>query len=90
METNKIMVVNSPVARFQKIYVVKDGTMVDQLGVGLEDLVETLFALVQKYGIKEIDLGGNLAFTQKIADEIKQNITQYSIYNLTVNQIEQF
>ena len=90
METNKIMVVNSPVSRFQKIYVVKDGAMVDQLGVGIDDLVEVLFALVEKYGIEEIDLGGNLEFTSKIANSIKQNISQYNIHNLIVNQIEQF
>jgi len=69
METNKIIVWTSPTAPFQKIYVIKDGTLVDQMGVKPDDIRDIVYALADKYNIVEIDFSGSTSYGAKILED---------------------
>lgn len=88
MGFNKIIITSSPVARYQKISVFKDGDFVEELEVNFDTLVDTTLALAEKYQITSIDLSGANVFTHKIANDLFQaNATKYSVKNLVINQI---
>lgn len=85
MEKNisKIVVWTSPVAPFQKIYVFKEGTLVDQMGIMPNNIVDIIFELVDKYQINDIDFSGTYSFGKSFMDEIqKQAVTQYKELNV--------
>lgn len=80
MEKNisKIVVWTNPVSPFQKIYVFKEGTLVDQMGIMPNNIVDIIFELVDKYQINDIDFSGTYSFGKSFMDEIKkQAVTQY-------------
>ena len=85
MEKNisKIVVWTSPVAPFQKIYVFKEGVLVDQMGIMPNNIVDIIFELVDKYQINDIDFSGTYSFGKSFIDEIqKQAVTQYKELNV--------
>ena len=85
MEKNisKIVVWTSPVAPFQKIYVFKEGNLVDQMGIMPNNIVDIIFELVDKYQINDIDFSGTYSFGKSFMDEIKkQAVTQYKELNV--------
>lgn len=88
MEVNKIIVWTSPVAPFQKIYVMKDGVLVDQMGIMPNNIVDILFSLVDKYDIDNIDFSGAHSFAKNFADELKkEQVARYSHERLNINFI---
>ena len=72
MKIDKIIVWTSPVAPFQKIYVMQDGILVDQAGILPNDIVEIVFALVDKYHITEINFSGTRSFAETFINELKK------------------
>lgn len=73
MEVNRIIIWTNPTAPFQKIYVMKDGALVDQMGVKFEDVEDVTYALANKYDITEIHVSGTRAYGEKIAHDIENN-----------------
>lgn len=88
MEINKIIVWTSPTSLFQKIFVMKEGTMIDKMGVQINDLEETLFSLVDKYEIYQIDFSGTQSFAKGIGDKLNNNqITKYNCTKISINYV---
>lgn len=88
MEVNKIIVWTSPVAPFQKIYVMKDGVLVDQMGIMPNNIVDIIFSLVDKYDIENIDFSGAHSFAENFANELKkEQVARYSHERLNINFI---
>jgi hypothetical protein len=88
MATNKIIVWTNPTAPFQKIYVMKDGVLVDQMGIMPNNIVDIVFALVDKYNISSIDFSGAHSFAENFANELKKDqIARYGHEHLTINFI---
>jgi hypothetical protein len=80
METNKIIVWTSPIAPFQKIYVIKNGDMVDQVGVQFDDLEDVIVAMCQKYSITQIDFSGTHSYGKRVGDSLEaNNVTKYGL-----------
>lgn len=78
METNKIIIWTNPTVPFQKIYVMKDGVLVDQMGVKFDDVEAIVYELAKKYDIQDIHFSGTTAYGEKIAKDIEKNeVTQY-------------
>lgn len=78
METNKIIIWTNPTVPFQKIYVMKDGVLVDQMGVKFDDVEAIVYELANKYDIQDIHFSGANAYGEKIAKDIEKNeIAQY-------------
>ena len=69
MNVNRIVIWTSPTVRFQKLYVFKDGEMVDQVGVTVEDLNDTLLALMDKYHIKQLDFSGTHNYAEGLVHD---------------------
>ena len=85
---DKIIVWTSPVAPFQKIYVMKDGELVDQMGIMPNDIVDVVYALVDKYKIMDIDFSGAKSFATSFADELRNNqVIHYGHECLNINFI---
>lgn len=88
MEVNKIIVWTSPVAPFQKIYVMKDGILVDQMGIMPNNIVDIIFSLVDKYNIENIDFSGTHSFAENFVNELKkEQVARYSHERLNINFI---
>lgn len=88
MEVNKIIVWTSPVAPFQKIYVMKDGVLVDQMGIMPNNIVDIIFSLVDKYNIENIDFSGAHSFAENFANELKkEQVARYGHGRLNINFI---
>lgn len=88
MEVSKIIVWTSPVAPFQKIYVMKDGVLVDQMGITPNDIVDVVFAVADKYEINKIDFSGARSFAENFMKELQQNqVARYGHRRLDINFI---
>lgn len=74
---------------FERIYVFNDeNKIIESLGVRLEDLEETVFALLEKYSITEINLSGALVYVRGIEEKLKTPKTAtYSVDNLTFHYV---
>lgn len=88
MEVSKIIVWTNPVAPFQKIYVMKDGILVDQMGIMPNNIVDIIFSLVDKYNIENVDFSGAHSFAENFANELKkEQVARYSHERLNINFI---
>mgnify|MGYP007111755467 CR=1 FL=1 len=86
MEVNRIIIWTNPVAPFQRIYVMKDGVLVDQMGIMPNNIVDIVYALSDKYNITELHFSGTPSFAQNFADEIeKDQYTHYGQKRFTIS-----
>lgn len=82
---NKIIVWTNPTAPFQKIYVMKEGVLVDQIGVRIDDVKDVVYALADKYNIFDINFSGAPTYGEKIAKDIENGqIIHYGKNKITV------
>ena len=72
-DISKIIVWTNPTAPFQKIYVFKNGNLMEQMGVKFEDAQEIISELCKVHNINQIDFSGTTSYGQKIGDELKKN-----------------
>lgn len=87
-DVNKIIVWTNPTAPFQKVYVMKEGVLIDQLGVKVEDVEDVVFALMDKHGITQIDFSGAVAFAEHFGKNIQEaNVTKYGARDLIINYL---
>lgn len=73
---NKILVNTNPVA-FQKVIVIENDIIIDQIGVQAEDLAETIHACAVKYNISEVNFLGLREYALGLMRDA-QNNTQFS------------
>lgn len=71
MEVNRIIIWTNPTAPFQKLYVMKDGILVDQMGVKFDDVEDVTYALADKYNITELHFSGTPSYGEKLAKDIE-------------------
>ena len=84
-DVNKIIVWTNPTAPFQKIYVMKEGILVDQVGVKVDDVKDVVYALADKYSIFDINFSGAPSYGEKIAKDIENGqIIRYDKSKITV------
>lgn len=73
MEVNRIIIWTNPTAPFQKIYVMQNGILVEQIGVKFENTEEIVYALADKYNIFDLHFSGTHGYAEKIAKDIQNN-----------------
>ena len=80
MDTNRIIIWTNPVAPFQKLYVMKDGVLIEQMGIQINDVPDIVFELAQKYEIQEIHFSGTRSYAEKIAEDLReQSVFKYNL-----------
>ena len=80
---DRMILRGEPTGPFQKISVIVNDKKVESLGVDYDDLLDVVFALVQKYDLKRIDLSGAKIYMQGIEHQIKEaGMALYSITDL--------
>lgn len=87
---NKIIVWTNPTAPFQKIYVMKNNEIVDQLGVMPNNLEDIIYTLVDKYEITDIGFSGAHSFAERFMSELKKGQTiRYGCERLSIQFIKE-
>ena len=85
---NKIVIWTSPTIRFQKLYVFKEGEMVDQIGVTVEDLNETLLALMNKYNINRLDFSGTHSYAEGLVKDFQEkSMLKFGVNDVRINYV---
>lgn len=74
---NKIIVATNPVGPFQKVFAVSEDGVLAQIGVGIEDLPETIHAFATKYSICDVEFTGAREYALGLMRDA-QNNTQFS------------
>ena len=83
MDATKIIVWTNPTAPFQKIYVFKDGNLVDQMGITPNYIVNVVLELVEKYQINNIDFSGSKSFGEHFVKDLRNEAnTNYKELNI--------
>lgn len=79
-----LMIYGSPVAPFQKVYIMKDNQITDTLGVEFENLAEVVVDLCKKYQVNHIDLSGATLFMQGVEKQITESMiaTNYELNDI--------
>ena len=83
MTYDRIVIWTSPTERFQKLYVFKDGALVDQMGIEVDNFYDTLNALIEKYSINRLDFSGTRSYSEGLANDFQEK----SMLNFGVNDI---
>lgn len=88
MTYDRIVIWTSPIERFQKLYVFKDGALVDQMGVEPENLSDTLMALIDKYTINRLDFSGNHSYAEGLANEFQEkSMLDFGVNGIRINYV---
>lgn len=88
MGKRKIIGILRPFDLDQNLFVYEDSNKIDAVKTTIENLNESLFALVEKYNIKQIDLTGPHQFLRGIKKDFKEKeFEKYSIDNIEINLI---
>lgn len=79
-----LMIYGSPVAPFQKVYIMKGNQITDTLGVEFENLAEVVVDLCKKYQVNHIDLSGAKLFMQGVEKQITESMiaTNYELNDI--------
>lgn len=81
----KIVASLQPFELKQTLYVYEDGNKIDVVETTMEDLDNSIFALVEKYQIKEVDFFGPKQYSKGIKNQIeKKGIEKYSSNNFEI------
>ena len=85
---NSLLIHGEPVGPFQRLYVLNGQKIIETLGITVNDLEETVFALVEKYNITHINLSGAKAYMEGIEQKLKTaGVSTYSIDDLTFQYV---
>lgn len=84
----KIIAILRPFEPVQQIFVLKDGERIDTAIATIDNAVETIFELSQKWNINIIDLTGVKQFNLKYARDLeKLEMLRYNEHRLEINLI---
>ena len=84
----KIICMIRPFEAEQKLYVSEDDNRLDIVSAPIDNLNDTILALVEKYNTTQVDFVGPKTYNQQIANELKDiNVTKYNNRKLVVNVI---
>ena len=89
MSNNHIVIWTSPTVRFQKIFIYKEGELVSQLGVTVEDLNEILIELMDKYNIKQLDFSGTHSYARGLVKSFQESnpTLKFDVNNIRINYV---
>lgn len=89
MAGNKIIIWTSPVENFQKIYVFKDGVIVDQFGIQVTELNEILPALIEKYSINRLDFSGSHIYAEGLVKSFQESAPhlKFGLNDIRINYV---
>lgn len=88
MNLDRVIVWMSPTAPYQKVYVFQKGVLVDQAGITVEDLEETIYAFLIKYNINHLHFSGVHSFAEALGDKIREySVTEYGLNDLIIKYV---
>jgi hypothetical protein len=88
MTYDRIVIWTSPVEKFQKLYVFKDGVLVDQMGIAVDDLNDTLEALISKYTINRLDFSGAHAYAEGLVKDFQEkSMLDFGVNDIRINYV---
>ena len=78
----KILVLTNPVAPFQKVCVVKDDNLVEQVGITPNYIPEVVCQMSQKYDVTKVVVYGTEDFARGILDLLQVDYLNYTTTTL--------
>ena len=80
---NTLLIRANPVDFKHKLYVFNGNTMLEVKECTLEEFDNMAFALIKKYNIEQVNLGGSKSYAEGLKRKIKETgLMQYNISNL--------
>ena len=67
---DKIVILASPVAPMQQIFVYQNGEITERIGVSVQDLAEIIYSIIETTGINKVEISGNHNYTLGIQEEL--------------------
>jgi hypothetical protein len=82
----KIIGMIRPFDMKQNFYVYEDGNKLDLASPTIDEINETVFALMQKYDVKQLDLVGPKQYNKGLSKKIKEaELIKYDKNTLEIN-----
>ena len=84
----KIIGIIHPFDKYQIFYVYEDGNKLDMIQVKMDQIVDTIFKLVKKYQIYQVDLSGAKFYSKQIIKQVQQReFLEYNKNKITITYI---
>lgn len=71
---DKIVILASPVAPTQQIFIYSDNRITDKIGAPLDHINNIVPAIIETSGIKQIEISGNRAFALGIQEQLLRTL----------------
>lgn len=71
---DKIVILASPVAPTQQIFIYNNNKITDKIGAPLDHINNIIPAIIETSGIKHIEISGNQAFTLGIQEQLLKTL----------------
>lgn len=72
----------------QHIYIFENNNMIEKIGIEMDYLEDAVFAAIEKYNIKHINLSGAYQFMHGIENKLKHTgVETYSLDDLTFKYV---
>jgi hypothetical protein len=82
----KIIGMIKPFDMKQNFYVYEDGNKLDSASPTIDEINETIFALMQEYGVSQLDLVGPKQYNKGLSKKIKEaEMVKYDKNTLEIN-----
>lgn len=80
---NILLIRANPVDFAHKLYVFNGNTILETKECTIEELNSVAFALIKKYNVEQVNLGGSKAYAEGLQRKIKETgLMQYNISSL--------
>jgi hypothetical protein len=81
----KIIGIIKPFELKQQFYVYDNGNKIDAIEIGMDEIVDNIFTLKDKYNIKQLELVGAKTYSAGISKQIKEaELTKYNNNTLEI------
>ena len=85
---DKVLILASPIAPMQQVFIYKNGAVMEQLGIAIDNLTDVIVAIHEEYDMNNIELSGNHSFTLGLQEQITKKLaTEYEVSDITITCI---
>ena len=85
---DKVLILASPIAPAQQIFIYQNGVVMEKFGIALDYIADVIAAIYREYGINAVEISGNHSFTLGIQEQVtKQLLTEFELENITITCI---
>ena len=85
---DKVLILASPIAPSQQIFIYRDGAVMEKFGIAIDYIADVIAAIHREYNIDTVEISGNHSFTLGIQEQVtKQLSTEFNLEDITITCI---